>query len=312
MTVKLRVVIILIGLAFVVSLSRPVVIEILHVSPNVSFVIEIVLVLVVFIVNEIYFSASEDNFNKRNILLEEKLKSLKQSTTFVDSFNLYCKECKKAISESKDNAEILTIQTPLSVDARPDESYFEEYINETASQLLKKHSSTKGPKITTYKRLVVINNINNQFEIASEKQKLVSFVEAIYTLLNSWTDTWKPSLQNIHLGIVNASQIRNSPFSNLDILLIKNTHLVIAFPIENENEIDYAWGTSIHLNDSNKQFEKFNQEIPQFERIYNKVWGNTQTKKISFGDLHVSGNLKSSREDILEAIELTFQQIVNR
>ena len=114
---------------------------------------------------------------------------------------------------------------------------------------------------------------------------------------------------NIHFGIIKAEDIFNSPFSNLDILLIKNTHLVIAFPLENNNS--YIWGTSLHLNNGNGYLDKFAAQVPKFEQIYQKVWDSSKIEKIDFGKFHESGNLNLSKTKILAAFENSFTSLLS-
>jgi hypothetical protein len=315
---KIRFVSLAIYIATLVSLSRAEIVHALHLSEASALIIEVILIVGLFAIGEYDIDTTKKEFlnqikNNEKVFLQQ-IENLKKCTLFVESFERYCKECKDAISDSKNESVILTIQTPLTVDpdSSPDRGYFNEYIAETAYQLLLKSSDTSTSKITTYKRLIVINDSNDDNEINSEKLKLEMFVKNIYSRLEEMSDaTWAPNLKNIHIGIVDAKHIRSSPFSNLDILVILNTHLVIAFPIDEEKTNSYTWSTGIHMNGSYNQVEKFNSGIKEFEKIYKRVWENPQTKKIDFGNYHDKSNLGFSEKKIIEAIDLTFSQILN-
>lgn len=269
-----------------------------------EMIIELALVLTIFIVGEgIVIKEKKE--------LTQKLNEMKQNISFLINFEDYCNDCKNAIVSASNNSSVSTIQTPifLESDNSANSGHFKDYITETAKQLLIKNSSTNSAKIILYRRLIVINNKNDVREINEEKIKLRVFLDSLYNELHNWTDTWKPTLKNIHIGIIRAEDIFNSPFSNLDVLLVTNTHLVIAFPIENNN--NYMWGTSLHLNNKKGYFDKFDLHVQKFEEIYKRVWDNSKIKRVDFGNYHQSGNLDTSKANILKAIEASFSSLTS-
>jgi hypothetical protein len=226
---------------------------------------------------------------------------------FKSDFYEFCTESQKAISNAHDDSDILTIQTPLDPDEdSPDFSYYKSYVNHTVDTILEKNEVDDKSKIPKYMRLIVINDITDNKEIISEKKKIKIFIEEIYNKLSNWNRSWKPNLKNIYIGIVEAKNIHKSPFSHLDILLIKGTHLVIAFPTEEEKR--YRLGPSIHFSD-NEWMNKFNNQIQEFSKLYKKVWQNKDVKKINFGVYHEPENLGISKDKIINEIDNIFNSL---
>jgi hypothetical protein len=296
----------LINIGTIVALSRETWVSAMRINRDWASIIEITLVIVLFSISWVNDKLSESAF-------QSQIRQSRESIRFVNSFEYYCKECMEAIVDTEDESEIITIQTPLMIDehSSPDRGYYKQYIKQTANQLLIKNSSTDIHKIKSYKRLIVINDCDDENEIKSEKEKLKIFVEAIYDGIKSLPNNeWKPVLGNIHIGLVNAKSIQSSPFSNLDILVILKRHLIVAFPEEGK-ENKYMWGTSIHLNNANNGVAKFDDGMQAFDKIYEKVWENSGTRKIDFGAYHQHENHGFSKTRILEMIDLTFGQIKN-
>lgn len=215
--------------------------------------------------------------------------------TFVGNFNEFCDESKKAIVNAPNNSEIFTIQTPLIPDAITNGNvHFKNYIDHIVKSIFTQNANGLDSKIPVFQRLIVINNKNDPDEIKQEEKKLEVFCDSVYKEIAK-TRTWEPTLQNIEIGIVDGKMITGSPLSHLDILLIKNTHLVIAF--SKEKGKGYEWGSSIHF-ENNAYNKRFVEQIPVFKSLYKNAWDNKAVKKINFGTIHVPGNLKDSKDKI--------------
>lgn len=269
--------------------------------------IEISAVILIYALGELLLN--EDKKQIRSLIARQG--QIQQDITFVNNFEDYCIECKKAIEAAQNNSHISTIQTPIILDAdnSANSHDFQDYIIETARQLLVKNPQSNSPKIVSYQRLIVINNEMDTNEINEEKKKLTYFVDAIYSALNSWNDSWKPDLRNIHIGLIKSKDIYNSPFSNLDVLLVENSHLVIGFPMENNQ--NYIWGTSLHISNRRGHVESYVPQAPKFRRIYQAVWDSPNIKKIDFGSIHDINNLGNSKSAILSEINSKFSELLS-
>jgi hypothetical protein len=273
-----------------------------------------IVTIILFFLSEIYVSIIEQKAQLRAAAIEQDAKN--SVPRFIANFCAFCQESIKAIKLSENNSEILTIQTPLNPsETAPGKASFSEYLKSIVNELLTKNNDSNSSKVSVFKRLIVINNSNDASEIAQEKEKIVQFIELIYDKLTNWTNPWKPDLSNISIGLVEAGKIASSPFSHLDILLIKNSHLVIAFSKEDGN--GYSWGTSIHFN-KNKFNDNFSEQIPIFAAIYNNVWDTKDMSnksclvhKIEFSQLHDPNNIGFSKTTVLKQVETVFSSIIS-
>jgi hypothetical protein len=260
---------------------------------------EIIVTIVIFSIGELLSKKEIQHLSNKN-------REIKNCITFVSSFEKYCHECGRIIGLSENNSTISTIQTPIYLESKlsPNDGYYRDYINKTVNQLLLKNDTLDCCKILSYRRLVVISDETNKKEIEDEKYKLQVFVNEIYSQLSNGHLLWKPPLNNIHIGIIKSKDIASSPFSNLDVLLIKNNHLVFAFPLEDDNS--YIWGTSIHLDNNSGHIDEFPIQVEKFEQIYHKVWISHKIRKIDFGKIHYPENLGISKKNIFNEIESQF------
>ncbi|MFA6128223.1 MAG: hypothetical protein WC699_13050 [Bacteroidales bacterium] len=222
--------------------------EAITIVEMISLIIELIVTLSIFVTAEqisireqkrvkkeyedrIYLIDSEKN--RVTEALNNVNSDIKKSISFVSTFEEYCLACKETILIAENDSEISTIQTPLNLysDTTPDSGYYKDYITVTAAQLLLKNKYTQCSKILSYRRLVVINDIKDKKEIKDEIEKIIVFVKAIYSQLDQRTEGWKPSLNGIHVGIIKSKDIFNSPFSHLDVLLIKKYPYCNCFPL---------------------------------------------------------------------------------
>ncbi|MCF8428442.1 MAG: hypothetical protein K9I36_17035 [Bacteroidia bacterium] len=227
--------------------------------------------------------------------------------SFIDSFNIFCSESIKAIQQTKNDSKIFSIQTPL-IPSEYNEGidYFKAYIDSIVEQLLTKNIEINCSKISSFKRLIVINDKNDAIEIGQEKDKLQIFINSLFERV--YSIDWVASLRNIEIGLIDANSMIASPLSHIDILLVLDSHLVIAFP--KEKETGYEWGTSIHFN-GNDEYNDFIHKMPIFSDLFNKVWNKPEVKKINLGEYYNHENWGSSRDKILEETNNLFKQILN-
>lgn len=224
---------------------------------------------------------------------------------FIDSFNVFCAESIKAIQGSKNDSRIFSIQTPL-IPSEYNEGidYFNAYIDSIVEQILTKNKEINCSKISSFKRLIVINDKSDIIEIQQEKDKLKIFINSLFKKVKSVD--WVPSLRNIEIGLIDANNMFASPLSHIDILLVMDSHLVIAFP--KEKETGYEWGTSIHFN-GNDEYNEFIHKMPIFSDLFTKVWNKPEVKKINLGDYYNQEYMGVSRDDTLKEIDNLFKQI---
>ena len=225
--------------------------------------------------------------------------------SFIDSFIIFCSESIKAIQQSKNDSRIFSIQTPLiPAEYNDGMSYFKAYIDSIVEQLLTKNININCSKISSFKRLIVINDKSDTLEIQQEKDKLQIFINSLFEKVK--TIDWSADLRNIEIGVIDANNMITSPLSHIDILLVINTHLVIAFPKEKDR--GYEWGTSIHFN-GNNEYNDFIHKMPVFSDLFNAVWNKPEVKKINFGNYYNHENWGSSRETILTETDNLLKRI---
>lgn len=294
-------------LVTIIALTRFLLVELLHLSEYFAVISEIGLVLIVFYYNERMLKITED---ERDSIIDNIKASFPK---FIDDFSNYCIACTHAIQNAKEGAEIYTVQTPLYIEEIENGiKHFEYYMKITCAELLRREDNVEinAARIHAYKRLIVLNNIGDRKEIDAEKKKLNEFIDKIHEQLNTWHDIKrKPDLSNIQIGLVLSTDIYNSPFSNLDVLLIRDTHLVVAFPIENTHS--YEWGTSIHFEKNDYQLD-IQHHVDSFKRIYSHIWDKKDVIKIKFGDLYNPNSIGEGIVRIKNQVDNAFAELLRK
>jgi hypothetical protein len=283
---------IFVGLAPLLSIS---------VDPKLNFLVAVIPV----VLSELYHTkAAKIKF----LSLQRDIISLKAALPqSVIEFKDFCAESTKALDKCNYQSDVYAIQTPVDpFSIHGGETAFKNYLTKTVEVLLA--SDPINPsirKIDSYKRVIVINNPKDPKEIEGEIEKIEEFITTLYEELKKPSRSNK-SLDNIIVGIICSKDIRFSPFSNLDVLLLKKAHLVIAFPKEHSGI--YEWGSSIHINECDTDETKkivFRNQLNFLSQLFeNSVWNRIRTcnSYLMFSDLHDSNNLPNSEANIKQKV----------